>query len=261
MIYVCGAQETIEFLPPFLEKRLKIPISPWDATTHIQIEEGVPRPLLPLATSAIGLAIKALDKANGGFNFHQGAFASKKGFDIIKKPLAIALTLLFLLFLLTAIHFYLGTKEKSQEYDELIRQAEQIYARVNPQGSLATGKQWEKIYEVREFLKQRLDESLETTPPIADAMPRWATIAKAITEARKQYYFTIEYLAIGPKEAILEGRTESDLCFDFLKAYLKQIPDIAQEDDSLRLVHSQLIEHPKNPKLPRHYKFWIKFKE
>lgn len=85
-------------------------------------------------------------------------------------------------------------------------------------------------------------------------LPRWATLSQKIAEVREQYHFTAERLTISPKEATLEGRTETDFCFDVFKQYLKQVAWLDDHEDSMRLIHSQSIENPRNPKLPRMYK-------
>ncbi|MBI4850001.1 MAG: hypothetical protein HY808_15740, partial [Nitrospirae bacterium] len=118
-VYLCGEKELLEVLPVFLEKRLKVPVLAWDITSHITIASGVDTSSLPLTVSAIGLAIKALDKVEGGFNFRKESFACQKSLDILLKPLTAFLTLLFLLFFLGGIFFYLTVNDKARGYENL----------------------------------------------------------------------------------------------------------------------------------------------
>jgi Tfp pilus assembly PilM family ATPase len=260
-IYLCGSHEVIEFLPPFLEKRLKLNIIPWDITPYFQIAEGIDRKLLPIAHSAIGLALKALQTTKGGFNFRKEQFAAKQSLEIIKKPLLAFLTLLILLFLLGGIQFHILRKERREEYNDLILQAEQVYGRVTSGETLDAIQYWGKIYETKIFLKNRLAESAQSIPQVPDAIPCWAGIAQKIAEVRNQHYFTIERLNISPGEVLLEGRTENDLCFDLLKAQLRKLPWIDHGEDGIRVTHSQLLENPQDPKLTRQYKLLIKVRE
>ncbi|MBI4847649.1 MAG: hypothetical protein HY808_03610, partial [Nitrospirae bacterium] len=260
-VYLCGEKELLEVLPVFLEKRLKVPVLAWDTTSHITIAAGVDTTNLPLTVSAIGLAIKALDKVEGGFNFRKESFACQKSQDILLKPLAAFLTLLFLLFFLGGIFFYLTVNDKARGYENLLAEAEEIYGRVNPGETLAKIQYWDKINYMKRFLQDRLELATNPHPEIQDTLPRWATLATKIAEVRAQYYFTVEHLTIQPQEATFEGRTETELCFDMLKKQLKQVSWIDSHEDSIRLTHSELLENPRNPKLPRVYKFWIRFKE
>lgn len=260
-VYLCGEKELLEVLPVFLEKRLKVPVLAWDIASHIGIAQGVDTTNLGLAVPAIGLAIKALDKVDGGFNFRKATFACQKSQDILLKPLAAFLTLLFLLLALSAIYFYLAANDKASAYENLLAEVEKVYGRVNPGESLAAVNYWDRIYHVKRFLQDRSELSTDTLPKIQDVLPHWATLSHKIAAVREQYYFTVERLRIDPKEATVEGRTETDLCFDVLKQHLKQIPWVDDHEDSMRLIYSQVLDNPRNPKLPRLYKFWIRLKE
>ena len=68
----------------------------------------------------------------------------------------------------------------------------------------------------------------------------------------------MEHLAIGQSEAILEGRAESEGFLDLLKTHIRELSFVEKNEDSVRVIHSQVIAKPKNPRM---YKVWVKFQE
>lgn len=252
-IYLCGDKDLLAYLPVFLGKRLKIPILPWDIS-HISIAENVDMEIVPLACPAIGLALKALDQAKGGYNFRQGIFASAKTSELIKKPLLLFVTLLFLFTLFLAIQFHILRREKSRLYLDLISHAEKIFASLKPQASLENVDTWDKISAIKDYVEQSLQQDSKPIPPISDAFLRWAGISEKIIQIRNQYYFTVDSLSIDQKEAILTGRTETSVCFDSFITHFQELPDVTYA----KVISCQEIE---DTNLTLQYKFLIKFRE
>lgn len=256
-VYICGESELIAELPEFMSKELTLPVFRFDISPYLEIAPYVQKTVIFASPVAIGLALKSLSLTHGGFNFRKESFVYKKSFAIVKRPLAITATLVFWLLLVLGVQAYLERKLQSKEYDELLTQVQTVYFRVNPGDSLEAIPYFARVKHVKEFLHARVEESLDRLPQIHDTLSRWAILFEQIAKVRSQYYFTLEHLVITQQEAILEGRTESDLFFDLLKKQLQPLPWV----DGMQVLSSKLEDTPKNPKLPRQYKVLLSLRE
>jgi hypothetical protein len=243
-----------------LSHELQTRVEVWESSPKITRETSIAPEELPNAWIPIGLALKALGRVSGGFNFRKGAFAYRQSFEILKVPLAIALTLIFLLSLLAGFYLHQSRQRQKAVYEKLVSQAEKADARVNPDAPLFAMKYWDRISAVQRRFQERLAESQDPIPQIPDAVRRWPSLWQELGEVRKHHYFTVEYFVIGCEEIVLEGRTQDDFVFDLLKSHLRKLCWVDTHEDSLRVIYSQRMAEPKNPSLLRHYKFWIKLR-
>ncbi len=257
-IYLTGETALIEEMATLLPKELQTPAFLWNFASDMVIADAIERSNVSQAQIAIGLAIKALGNTTGGFNFRKGRLAYKQSFDIIKRPLATLLTLLFVTTSLGAFLLYQTVHAKREDYIALVKEAEKVYSRVNPEINLPTAFYQDRIYQIKELLKNQLATSQERVPQCQDTLRRWVSLFEEIAKVRKQYCFTIEHFTLGQGEVILDGRNENDLVFDFLKNKLNTLPWVDDKEDSIRVIYSQLSQEPKDPRLPRQYKVWIK---
>jgi Tfp pilus assembly PilM family ATPase len=256
-IYICGESEIFLELPEFLSPELTLPVFRFDISTYLEIAPEVQKNVIPASPVAIGLALKSLSLPKGGFNFRKEGFAYQKSFAIVKRPLAITATLVLWLSLVLGISVYIEKNQKSREYDDLLAQVQTVYFRVKTGDSLDAIPYFARVKHVKEEIKERVESSLDRLPKIHDALWRWSLLFDQLAPVRSQYYFTVEHLVLDQQEAILEGRTESDLFFDLLKRKLLQLPWVF----GMQVLSSKLEEAPKNPKLPRQYKVLLSLRE
>ena len=253
--YLTGPLEQIQGLPAFLEKH-GIAASLWDISQSVGIAQDVAREDISRAPAVIGLALKAMGQTSGGINFRKEEFRYAKAFDVIKRPLALTLSLLFLLLAGMALYLHTLCREQSRTYDALLARAETICQRTNPGATLAQIPRWNRIYEVRRLLEESLEGP--KLPPIQDTFKIWAKLFDALGQVRKDHFFTVESLRIDQQEAQFAGRAENDLVLDAVKRHLSQTDWIALSPDSLRALSTEPA--PGHPKLKRRYKYQAQFK-
>jgi Tfp pilus assembly PilM family ATPase len=259
-IYLCGDKELLEALPVFLEKRLKIPVAPLNIASSMELIEELKKEDISYASIAIGLALKALDRVEGGFNFRQGSFAYRKTFDIVKNTLAFTLTLLFLAFLLPSLHLHKKISTQHKAYDKLVSITQKIYLRHNPEGTLDNAPYFDRIYTVQEFFTSQKEDHQDKLIELTDATRIWPMLFRSIAMVRKKYYFTLEHFSIGQSEVLLEGLTQSDLFLDDLKQALRKLPIIDPQEDAMRLSSSPLTTSTDHT-LTRQYKISIQLRK
>jgi Tfp pilus assembly PilM family ATPase len=256
-IYLSGDMVLTESLLAFISTELPIPVFLLDFSDKITMPEQKEPLNCSRLSIALRLSLKALGKTQGGFNFRKGEFIYKKSLDIVQRPLVITLTLLCILTLLAALYFHKIAQKKSQDYEQLRLLAQQVSSHGQPNLNLDHIPYWEQTYEVKESFKKLLEESQSQILQPDNTVLWWVSLFEVISQIRKSHYVTIERLSLGQQEVIFEGKAENDFFFDPLVKQLRNLPWIALDDNGIR-VYSQQIPEPKNLKLPRQYKIWIK---
>lgn len=256
-IYVSGPAQLIQGLPPFLAKN-GIDVTLWDIARTMEVADGIANEALTTAPPAIGLALKALGATSGGINLRQGNFRYTQAFDMVKFPIAAMVTLLLALFSLSAYYLHTVCREQSQTYDGLVAQAMTIYRQADPDTSLDHIDKWHTIYYVRNRVEEICREP--NLPAFQDACTVWAKIFQALNTVRNAHLFTVESLSIDQEYAQFAGRSETDLALDAIRNSLAGAAWIAPGADRLRVLSTEPIAAPTNPKLKRKYKYQIQLK-
>ncbi len=251
-IYVCGEPELIEGLPGFLEKQLGLAVVAWDVSAAFTVNPDIARSLWPLSPVALGLALLAGEATPGTFNFRQGKLACVKTWDIVKRPLIFALAgVLWLVVIFTWWSLRILQEEQAR-YRELLTQANSLYARVNPAQDLAQVADHRKIVALLQWLEDQLNLPENHLPALPDNFARLLTVLEQVGKVRKTHYFTIDRLSLQDNELLLDGKCESDVCLDALKAIFKKTGLAKADDDSVQ-TSSKPGESGKNPKLGRRF--------
>ena len=259
-IYLCGEPQLVAILPDLLQTALQLPVTPWDFSQAFRLAPGLPADLIPHATVAVGLALKALGRTTGGFNFRKHEFAYTHAWTRLRRPLAITLTLLALLLIPLANYSRQALTPPTATYDQAVAVAREVYRRSHPTDTLPTLRGTEVIGYIKTALDEAIQSSQPTIPELPDTLMCWAALFEILTPVRRHYAFTIDHLILNTQDLLIEGRTESDLLLDALKLQLKKLAWLDLNAQSLQ-VHTQLLAEPKNPKLPRMYRIQVKVRE
>jgi hypothetical protein len=259
-IYVCGEPELIEGLPCFLEKQLGLAVMAWDVSTAFTVNPEIPRSLWPLAPVAIGLALSAGEATPGTFNFRQGKLACAKTWDIVKRPLVFTMTGVLWLVVLFAWWSHQSLRREQVRYRDLLAQSDVLYARVNPVQDLSQVAEHRKIVALLQWLEDQLTLPENHLPPLPDNFARILAVLEQVGKVRKTHYFTLDRLTLQDNELVLDGKCESDVCLDALKAIFRKTGLAKPDEDSVQS-SSRPNESTQSTKLGRRFHMQVAVRE
>lgn len=256
-VYFCGDPDLTDDLPHFFQSNFSLNASLWKPNKKISMDwSGKKESNLPVA---LGLAFKALGEIQGGFNLRKEEFQVQT-FDIMKKRVAISLTLFCIFLSFLSFLIFHRWQEKKNLYERFQALAKEKNDVLFGDREYENYGYWEKIPLLKERLQRELEESKDILPKIPDALQRCVELLEKILPTLKLYSVTIESIKIETKEILLEGRSESDLFFDLWKKMLLEISWIDQQEDSIKLLESRMLPSSNSKKFSKYYRIWARLK-
>ncbi len=277
---ITGGGSQLEGIRERIEQSLHIPTILLDFSSMIQCTEENREEVIVTSPIALGMAMELLDGDCQSMNFRKEEYSYTNRFELMKKPLAVLVTLLFVF--LATFCFYLHNQcknyekiynvllegipndPKSQEDDNQIAEffgVHGISIRIYKDESFNTAKKFQKIYNLYDRLRRDIDEQNSQLPSVEDAFLRWQIICKNFNLLRERnILITMDRITIEPQEASWEGEVENEEVLDDLSRIIRSIKkEIDPTPDKTRVQETSVNSNPSAPSLKRRYRFQVRF--
>jgi len=260
IVCISGGGSQLEGLRGRIEQAFKVPTILLDFSQTIQCPEDNREDIVVTAPIALGMAMELLDGDCQCMNFRKEEYSYTNRFELMKKPLALLATWLFIFLLIFCYYIQKQRIAYEKVYDQLLDKANIISERIDGEDSLK-GTKFTKIPNLYTRMKKRVDEQSTEAPSVEDAFLRWNIVMKSFINVRNRYFLTIDKFNIDPLECVWEGEVENNPeALDTLTRAMRSIEqEVDKSSDKTRIQSSGVNPNPSHPSLKRRYNFQVGF--
>jgi len=257
-IIATGPGIRVPGLLDLLGSRLGMPVEAFHPSQHFatKLDEAAAAEFDAGASVVLGLALKGLGEDHVGLDFRQEELKVANKFELLKNPLAVTVTLLFVA--LMCLSFYFVYKRKTLErerFDPLVTEAYKAFndvaikynslgeAHVDPRDRVVPDEvEWattrpealanfrKSLYRMRRHL-HRVVGSEQGLPPITSALKIWDQIFGLIKSLHKEIdYIDFENIDIEQDQVVLTIVVPSAAAAERLEEPLKKLEVLSEMD-------------------------------
>lgn len=193
-----------------IEQEFQIPTVILDFTQNfIQCPTDNREELMVSGPVALGMAMEFLDPNSQAMNFRQEEYSYTNRFELMKKPLAVLVTMLWLLCTLVAFYCYRQRIAYEKAHETLLDKARICYEQIYANHSFS-GNKFNQISNFHGKLKDIIDSQESNSDQAQDALQQCLILFQQIKQVRNRFYITLQRFDIRQEEAILEGEIQDD---------------------------------------------------
>ncbi|HPY75515.1 MAG TPA: pilus assembly protein PilM [Planctomycetota bacterium] len=260
LVCITGGGSQLEGLMEKVEDAFQVPAIYLDFSPTVQINTENLEETIVSAPIALGMALELIDGNCQTMNFRKEEFVYTNRFELVKIPLAILVTFLFLFLSCLTYFMYNLANNAEENFISVLEQSNAVWQRNFPEEDY-TSDPFRRIYDMRVKVRDLIESGQESlVPEIPDGFLRWAILFRQFSQVRRMYNITIDKFNLGLNEVEWEGEVEEDHILDILKLNIKKIDRtiINHADDQIR-IQAQANQKPSQENLKRRYNVEITF--
>ena len=262
LVCITGGGSQLEGFIEHINKAFKVDTIFLNFTSFVHTNiENVDEAIIN-APVALGMAMEMIDNNCQTMNFRKEEYVYTNRFELLKIPLAISISLFFILMLLFSFHVQNKKLYYEKNYNEILDQSVIIWER-NMNRPVPESDKFDQIYDIYEAIKRKVKGGQQSSvPKVKDAFLYWLVVIKNFAKVRNHYYITIDRMALNQNEGYFEGEVEKDSVLDILQQKIRGIGNkiLASPNDKTRVIEAKPNRRPSDEGLKRRYRFRIDFK-
>ncbi|MEX2669561.1 pilus assembly protein PilM [Candidatus Uabimicrobium amorphum] len=259
LICLTGGGSQLQGIAEFLKENLKIDTTFLNYSKSIHLADDTSREVLYSGSVALGCALKGLGKNKIDMDFRKEEYAYTKRFEMMKFPLAVLVTIVLLLLLVTGYGIQESRIAAQKKYDELCSNGEKILKRTLP-GTRVPAKNADFLYRILKKMRGVLADGAGELPEVKSAFTRWKDISEQFAEVRRRTYIVVTELRIDQNDGTIGGFLgQNDSPLDYMRRRINSIEEI--DPIKTNFTDNEIVRSPPISELPREYKMEFYYKE